>query len=128
MDELQRGADIEIDCTNSTPLNLADGFAVHLRYVGQKSETPIAKYANTATTGYTVRLFAVDLSATPATFKMKIDKAETAAWDPNKTIEGALYLQTTNTDYSDNDFRPVTAWVPLGTTSASLIATTEIGA
>ena len=124
---IQRGNDVPIDCSHSTPLNLMDGFAIHLRVAGQKTETPIAKYSNTATTGYTVRLFAVDLSATPATFTMKLDRDFTATLDPNATIEGMVYTQSTDTDYPDNDLRPSTAWTEVGITTSELVTTSEIG-
>lgn len=123
---IQRGVDKEYDCTNSTALNLVDAYAIHLRYVGQTSQTPIAKYANLASTGYEVRLFDVDLTATPATFKMKLERTFTASLDPNKVIEAMLYTQITDTDYPDNDFRPATAWTRVDETSAELVDTSKL--
>ena len=123
---IQRGADVPLDCTSSVALDTVDGYAIHLRESGQKSETPIAKYANTATTGYTVRLFDVSLAA--GTFTMKLDKVFTASLNPNATIEGMLYTQTTDTDYSDNDLRPASDWATVGIATSELVVTTEIGA
>tara|TARA_R110000803_G_scaffold102638_4_gene170742 strand:- start:1112 stop:1498 length:387 start_codon:yes stop_codon:yes gene_type:complete len=127
MADLQRGADVEIDVTNSTALNLVDNYAIHLREKGQKSETPIAKFCNAATTGYTVRLFDVSLSSTPATFTMKIERTVTASFSPSATIEAMLYTQITNTDYEDNDFRPSSDWTVVGTATKELVVTTTLG-
>ena len=123
---IQRGADVPIACTSSVALDQVDGYALHLREAGQKTETPIAKYANTATTGYTVRLFTV--SAAAGTFTLKLDKVFTATLSPNAKIEGMLYTQTTDTDYSDNDLRPASDWAEVGVATKELIVTAEIGA
>lgn len=123
---LQRGTDIEIDVTNSTALDLVDAYAIHLRYSDQESEIPVAKLTNTATTGYSVRLFDVLLSA--GTFTMKLDKDFTAGLSPNKTLQAMIFTQITDTDYTDNDFRPASQWTDVGVTSDKSILTVTLGA
>jgi predicted dithiol-disulfide oxidoreductase (DUF899 family) len=123
---IQRGADVPISCTSSVALDQVDGYAIHLRDKDQTSQTPLAKYSNTATTGYTVRLFTV--SAAAGTFTMKLDKTFTQRLKGGATIEGMLYTQSTDTDYTDNDLRPASDWAEVGVATKELIVTATIGA
>ena len=124
--DLQRGADIQLTGSHSTALNTVDAYAVHLRYA-EGDKKVFAKYSNKTVTGYEKRLFDDDLTTTPATFFMKILLAKTTLWRGGEKVDFLMYTQDANSDY-DTDFKPVSGetWQPFGTTSKSVLETTDI--
>ncbi len=123
--EIKKGLDVEFDGEGSTPMDSLDGYALHLRYA-EGSQTVFAKFSNKTVVGYEKQLFDVDLSATPATFLIKLTRTLTATLKTSAKVDAMVYTQVTRAGYPDNDFRPASEWLPFGTTSKSLTVTTNL--
>lgn len=115
-DEIQRGAGVNFDCQNTKALDTVDGLAVHLRY--KDIDNVIStKFSNNVVEDHEQTIIAVDLSAVPATFTLKLTETVTSALIADQRIDWRLYSQVADTDHDSNIFRPISVWTPLGTTS-----------
>ena len=120
------GQDIEIDGTHATPLNVVEAYAIHLYWANGGGL--ITKLSNKAVTDYNLWLFDVALSATPATFKIKLRRSLTTLFKgkAGHKIDAVFYHQSTDADYDDSDFRPASEPTPFATIASASLITTNI--
>ena len=120
------GQDIEITASHTTALNTLDGIAIHL-YLA-KGGNLLAKLSDNEVTGYDQQLEAIDLSTTPATFKVKLKRTLTILWEKyrGKEIDAVFYTQDEVVGYDAGDFKPALPPTPFASIADVGITTADI--
>ena len=120
------GEDIEVTASHTTALNTEDGIALHL-YLANGGSL-LAKLSINEVTNYDQQLEAIDLSTTPATFKVKLERTMTILWEKyrGKKIDAVFYKQDAVVGYPDGDFKPALPPTPFATIAGVGITTSDI--
>ena len=120
------GQDITIAGTHDSALNAVDAYAIHLYWANGGGL--ITKLSNKTVSGYNKWLHDTDLSATPATFNIKLRRSLTDDWvdKPNRKIDAVFYHQSDDTDYDSSKFKPASAPTPFASVANASITTANI--